>query len=325
MTVQGWPLVHLMKRPIIHYLCLAALFLVAATYQARNSWDGVRLLLHPTQIARSPFDLKTAISIIGSVQDEAAKAGVRKGDVLLSVNGRPYRGLAVLAQAGAESRPGDVLTVTVRSQGTGSTAEGKTVGIHLVQLTPPFSRVGTWLVVVKLSLGTPIFCLLLGFWVAAVRPRDPLAWLLLALLLSFTQNVEAGIVGWGRWIRGVTEVYHVGPGPFGCSSSDSTFRRGTMTLARGDVLMAFADGISEAMSPADEEWGEDRLIESVKVCEGLSAADMIARIMSAADAFAAGAKQHDDMTLVILRVISEPHRPQPDGSDSPAGGPAITS
>ncbi len=98
-----------------------------------------------------------------------------------------------------------------------------------------------------------------------------------------------------------------------------------MTLARGDVLMAFADGISEAMSPADEEWGEDRLIESVKVCEGLSAADMIARIMSAADAFAAGAKQHDDMTLVILRVISEPHRPQPDGSDSPAGGPAITS
>ena len=94
---------------------------------------------------------------------------------------------------------------------------------------------------------------------------------------------------------------------------NAPYQQATMTLARGDILVAFTDGISEAMNPADEEWGEDGLMKTVKTCEGLSAADMIEQIMSAADAFAASAKQHDDMTLVILRVISEP-----DGSDLPA-------
>ena len=31
-------------------------------------------------------------------------------------------------------------------------------------------------------------------------------------------------------------------------------------LASGDILVAFTDGISEAMNSADDEWGEDRLI-----------------------------------------------------------------
>jgi sigma-B regulation protein RsbU (phosphoserine phosphatase) len=55
------------------------------------------------------------------------------------------------------------------------------------------------------------------------------------------------------------------------------------------------------MNPALEEWGEDRLIATVRATQGCDACEIITRIMQAADQFAAGAPQHDDMTLIVLR------------------------
>jgi hypothetical protein len=68
-------------------------------------------------------------------------------------------------------------------------------------------------------------------------------------------------------------------------------------------LVIFTDGVSEAMNPADEEWGEARMIEAIEHSDSLSAGELIAKLMQAADTFASGAKQHDDMTLVVLRVL----------------------
>jgi len=73
-----------------------------------------------------------------------------------------------------------------------------------------------------------------------------------------------------------------------------------VTITPGDVFIAFTDGISEALNAADEEWGEALLIEAVKQSGGLAPSQIIARIMQAADGFVGGAKQHDDMTLVVL-------------------------
>jgi len=78
------------------------------------------------------------------------------------------------------------------------------------------------------------------------------------------------------------------------------YEQSAVTIATGDVFIAFTDGISEAMNAADEEWGETQLIETVKQCGGLAPSEIIARVMQAADGFVAGAKQHDDMTLVVL-------------------------
>jgi serine phosphatase RsbU (regulator of sigma subunit) len=80
------------------------------------------------------------------------------------------------------------------------------------------------------------------------------------------------------------------------------YTQATVQLESGDLLLAFTDGISEAMNPEDEEWGEERLIETARACVGLNAADTLARIVKAADEFAAGAPQHDDMTLIVVRV-----------------------
>jgi serine phosphatase RsbU (regulator of sigma subunit) len=78
-----------------------------------------------------------------------------------------------------------------------------------------------------------------------------------------------------------------------------------VTIAPGDIFIAFTDGISEAMNAADEEWGEERMIANIRSCTGLSPSETIARLMQAADGFVAGAKQHDDMTLVVLLAQAE--------------------
>jgi sigma-B regulation protein RsbU (phosphoserine phosphatase) len=81
------------------------------------------------------------------------------------------------------------------------------------------------------------------------------------------------------------------------------YTQATVQLEVGDLLLAFTDGISEAMNSADEEWGEERLIEASKSCEAMSAAEILARLVRGADEFAAGAPQHDDMTLIVIRVV----------------------
>ena len=80
------------------------------------------------------------------------------------------------------------------------------------------------------------------------------------------------------------------------------YQRGFFSLEAADLVVLFTDGVSESMNARYEEWGEERLIEFAKTCHGLAAAEATRRILAAAQAFAAGAPQHDDMTLVVLRV-----------------------
>jgi len=80
------------------------------------------------------------------------------------------------------------------------------------------------------------------------------------------------------------------------------YGQSSMVLSSGDILLAYTDGISEAMTMDDEEWGEERMIAAAQACRALPAEQMIERLMAAADAFTAGAPQHDDMTLVVVKV-----------------------
>jgi phosphoserine phosphatase RsbU/P len=84
---------------------------------------------------------------------------------------------------------------------------------------------------------------------------------------------------------------------------DVPYEQALVTLCPGDLLVIYTDGFSEAMSPQLEEWGEKRLLEAVKSCDSLSPKDVVTKIMQSADAFANGAPQSDDMTLVILRAV----------------------
>lgn len=85
---------------------------------------------------------------------------------------------------------------------------------------------------------------------------------------------------------------------------DVTFTRACTLLHPGDFLLAFTDGISEAMNAAEEEWGESRMIAAAqflvnrKDCK-TTARQLLDCIFTEADRFTAGAPQHDDMTMLI--------------------------
>ncbi len=85
--------------------------------------------------------------------------------------------------------------------------------------------------------------------------------------------------------------------------AECDYQQSTLTLEPGDILLAFTDGISEAMTQDEEEWSEDRLIARLAQCPDLRATELVKCLMEAADEFAAGAPQHDDMTLLVLKML----------------------
>jgi sigma-B regulation protein RsbU (phosphoserine phosphatase) len=76
----------------------------------------------------------------------------------------------------------------------------------------------------------------------------------------------------------------------------------SVVLMPGDLLVLFTDGISEAMTRDDEEWGDERMITSAETCKDKTASEVLKHIFRDADAFTAGAPQHDDMTLLVLKL-----------------------
>lgn len=71
-----------------------------------------------------------------------------------------------------------------------------------------------------------------------------------------------------------------------------------VTLAPGDALVIYSDGVTEAMNGADEEFGDDRLAATVKDSLRLVPLEMVARVFAAVDAHANGAEQSDDITCI---------------------------
>jgi len=74
-----------------------------------------------------------------------------------------------------------------------------------------------------------------------------------------------------------------------------------ITLAPGDLLVVYTDGVTEANDAAGEEFGEARLVETVRASLTLLPKDLVAAIQNAVQTFSSG-EQSDDLTLVIARA-----------------------
>jgi len=73
-------------------------------------------------------------------------------------------------------------------------------------------------------------------------------------------------------------------------------------LAPGDHFLFFTDGLSEAMNPSSELFGEQRLRDLLEGAPELASEPLKERILAEVRAFAEGTAQHDDMTMVLLQV-----------------------
>jgi sigma-B regulation protein RsbU (phosphoserine phosphatase) len=82
----------------------------------------------------------------------------------------------------------------------------------------------------------------------------------------------------------------------------SSFHENVVSLAPGDLVVAYTDGLCEATSPRGEEWGFERLMATIQAASYRNARDIVERVLETAHAFAGGCPQHDDMTLWLGRV-----------------------
>jgi serine phosphatase RsbU (regulator of sigma subunit) len=76
----------------------------------------------------------------------------------------------------------------------------------------------------------------------------------------------------------------------------------TIHLHAGDLYCFFTDGITEAMNEADDLFGEDRLAELIRASDRLDGDVICERVLEEVRAFSGGAGQHDDMTMVVLKI-----------------------
>lgn len=84
---------------------------------------------------------------------------------------------------------------------------------------------------------------------------------------------------------------------------DAVLEEQELSLAGGQVLVFYTDGFTEAMDMKGDEFGEERLLASIERHRALPASRLIDAITADVNAFAGDAPQHDDMTMIVVRVL----------------------
>lgn len=170
------------------------LLLVAGWFQIFYSIHVINDIRYATSRVRQPFSYDLQQKVI-TTTPEANSAGIHPGDAIAQISGKTFSSARVLEQLLAEKSAGERIAVLLKDRG-GAMRRAE-ITLQPRRASPPKSDTITILVVTQLVL--PIFCLFLGFWVTFERSYDPRAWLLLALLASFSLlSVQPGWESGGR-------------------------------------------------------------------------------------------------------------------------------
>ena len=81
------------------------------------------------------------------------------------------------------------------------------------------------------------------------------------------------------------------------------FRGGSVTLAPGDALVLFTDGVTEAMNAKDDLYGDEKLLELLSGIGAGPLEEILSGMVADVRAFAGGTPQSDDVTLLALRYL----------------------
>lgn len=99
---------------------------------------------------------------------------------------------------------------------------------------------------------------------------------------------------------GQIERLDIGGLPFGIQP-EAKYESGSVTLAPGDWLIIFTDGLVEAENARQEEYGEKRLLTAIEAGKTFEPSDMLKRLMAEVDLFVGNTPQHDDVTCMLLK------------------------
>jgi signal transduction histidine kinase/CheY-like chemotaxis protein len=179
---------------VLRYAVLGALALVVLSIQGFYSKYVVDFYRTPAARMRAPFQY-TPWKIIQSANNEARKAGLEDGDELLEINQQPFAGHAVFQEALTKARPGDRMEAVARRP------DGNLIhaNISLAAFADGSYHFRDWLFAVVALIFVPAVALLLGFGLVVFRPFDGRAWLVLALMVGFSQIYY--LQGWDAPLR----------------------------------------------------------------------------------------------------------------------------
>ena len=102
---------------------LAALFVVATTVSLLATWDRFDEILHGDRYVSPSFDLNTQTFKVDQLEPQAEQAGLRKGDIVVGVNGRPIQGWSDIYVPVRRARTGDHLLLRVKHTGAAGSIE----------------------------------------------------------------------------------------------------------------------------------------------------------------------------------------------------------
>jgi sigma-B regulation protein RsbU (phosphoserine phosphatase) len=86
----------------------------------------------------------------------------------------------------------------------------------------------------------------------------------------------------------------------------ATYEYETVQLAPGDLVIVCSDGVTEARSVTNEEFGRDRLLDVLRGMHGAKPDTALDLLLSAVNQFAHGAPQADDITVLVFRYRGSP-------------------
>ena len=100
---------------------------------------------------------------------------------------------------------------------------------------------------------------------------------------------------------GQVERCETGGLPFGIKR-EARYEVGTTCLEAGDLLLIFTDGVAEAVNENEEEYSEPRLLDRLQQITRESADASLNALMTDLNQFVGQARQHDDMTWLIVSI-----------------------
>jgi sigma-B regulation protein RsbU (phosphoserine phosphatase) len=84
--------------------------------------------------------------------------------------------------------------------------------------------------------------------------------------------------------------------------AEMEYEQRQVSLAPGDVLLLYTDGIVEAMNKKEEFFGESRLGSALTAAASRSAQEILDGILLDLAGFTEGVEQSDDITAVVIKV-----------------------
>ncbi|HSE18689.1 MAG TPA: SpoIIE family protein phosphatase [Pyrinomonadaceae bacterium] len=110
-----------------------------------------------------------------------------------------------------------------------------------------------------------------------------------------------GPILWYRRARNKLENFEAQGIPLGMIAGMSYEDSRIKCLQAGDMIVLVTDGFYEWQNPESEEFGMERLKETIHQARDCSADEVIARLYAAVKDFSRGTKQNDDLTAVVLK------------------------